>query len=131
MKLKSYEQIWKIETKIYSIGKIRLLIPISPIDAGYFTAILGIVSLLSWLLPFFGYIPVIPRFLILPYLGTLFLRRKKFDGKNPLRFVIGYLKHFPQKGQSFELFHTANKHNVGTQTHKLVWNCTARDTSPY
>lgn len=130
MILKSYASVWKVETKIYAIGNIRLPLPVSPVDTGYFLLVLGVVLILGLLVPLFALVPAVPRLLILPYLGMVFLRRKKLDGKNPLRFAASYLRYLPRKGKQFELFqNTAPKKPAAKQ--KIIWTCGARNTSMY
>ena len=81
MKLYSYEKVWKVEKKIYSLGNIHLPVPIKPMELLYYAAVLGIVLLLDSMIPVLQPVPWIIKYLIVPFFIVKFLLKKKFDGK--------------------------------------------------
>lgn len=91
--LRAYNSAWKYEKKLYAIDKIRLLVPINVDDAAYFVLGLLITMLLLKIFPFLNGIPFIIRYVMLPYGLMKFLTKKKFDGKLPHKFLMGYLEY--------------------------------------
>lgn len=102
--LRTYSGTWKFERKIYAIDKIRLLVPINVDDAAYLILGLLITILLLKLFPFLNHIPAIIRYGLLPWGLMKFLTKKKFDGKLPHRFLLGYLEYLtlPKPFSRFE-----------------------------
>lgn len=127
MTLKTYERIWKVEKKFYSIYNLTLPVPIVPIELGFFAGGLALVFVLEAIVPAFKMVPWIIRFGILPYAGTRFLRKKKFDGKNPIKFLADYILFLPQKNKGRELFHSSDKLE---QKLCLNWKCSSRNMNP-
>lgn len=91
--LRTYNSTWKFERKIYAIDKIRLLVPINIDDAAYLILGLLITIFLLKVFPFLNGIPFIIRYVLLPWGLMKFLTKKKFDGKLPHRFLLGYLEY--------------------------------------
>lgn len=94
--LRSYNRAWKYDRKLYAIDKIRLIIPINVDDAVYLAAGVLITILLLKIFPFLNEIPFIIRYVLLPYGLMKFLTKKKFDGKLPHKFLIGYFTYLIQ-----------------------------------
>lgn len=110
--LRTYGGIWKYEKKLYAIDKIRLLIPVAVNDAGYFLLGLLITVLLLKIFPFLNGIPVIIRYILLPWGLMKFLTKKKFDGKLPHRFLLGYLEYLTLP-KSFSRFENSGEYKRG------------------
>ena len=91
--LRTYKSTWKCERKLYAIDRIRLPIPVNLDDAAYLALGLLITILLLKIFPFLNEIPFIIRYILLPYGLMKFLTKKKFDGKLPHKFLIGYLEY--------------------------------------
>lgn len=89
--LRTYNKMWKFERKIYAVDDVRLPVPINPDEALYF--VIGFLITLGLLkvLPVLNGIPFIIRYLAIPYGLMKFLTKKKFDGKLPHKFVLGYI----------------------------------------
>ncbi|MFV0518351.1 MAG: TcpE family conjugal transfer membrane protein [Aminipila sp.] len=94
--LRSYRKVWKFERKLYAIDDIKLPIPINPDEAVYFALGIFITIGLLKILPFLNAIPFIVRYMVFPYGLMKFLTKKKFDGKLPHRFLIGYFDYLGQ-----------------------------------
>ena len=90
--LRTYNKMWKFERKIYAIDDIKLPIPINPDEAAYF--VIGILLTLGILklFPFLNKVPFIIRYIAIPYGLMKFLTKKKFDGKLPHKFLLGYIQ---------------------------------------
>lgn len=106
--LRTYNKAWKFERKVYAIDDIRLPFPVNPDEIVYlvcgFLLTLGILKVL----PFLNGIPFIIKYLVLPYGLMKFLTKKKFDGKLPHRFLIGYIDYvgLPKKISRFQAAET-------------------------
>ena len=125
MKLPSYERVWKVEKKIYSLGNIHLPAPIKPMDFLYYAAVLGIVLLLDSIIPVLQPVPWIIKYLVVPFLLVRFLQKKKFDGKPPQKFLIDYLRYLGNRGRQLESFRfTAHKPK---ERIRLRWDCSFRN----
>ena len=119
--LYSYHKIWKIEKKIYAIQNIVLPIPIDPWELLYFGATWVVCNVIFGLLPGVSNIPVMIRSIMLPFAISKFLMTKKLDGKNPLRYMLGFITFlFVEQGKSVEFFQTTPDKEA---TIKLTWNC--------
>jgi hypothetical protein len=110
--LRTYSGTWKFERKIYAIDKIRLLVPINVDDAAYLILGLLITILLLKIFPFLNHIPAIIRYGLLPWGLMKFLTKKKFDGKLPHRFLIGYLEYLTLP-KSFSRFESSGEYKKG------------------
>lgn len=89
--LRTYNKMWKFERKIYAIDNYKLPIPINPDEIVYLAIGCLITLLLLKVLPFLNAVPFILRYVALPYGLMKFLTKKKFDGKLPHKFIIGYI----------------------------------------
>lgn len=89
--LYSYSKVWKVEKKVYSLFDIILPAPINPYTIVVFIFVLLGFMGLERLLPILTKIPVILRYLVLPYLSAQYLMKKKLDGKNPLKYLLGII----------------------------------------
>lgn len=110
--LRTYSGTWKFERKIYAIDKIRLLVPINVDDAAYLILGLLITILLLKIFPFLNHIPAIIRYGLLPWGLMKFLTKKKFDGKLPHRFLLGYLEYLTLP-KSFSRFENSGEYKKG------------------
>lgn len=117
--LRTYNSTWKFERKIYSIDKIRLLVPINIDDAVYLIMGLLITILLLKLFPFLNHIPFIIRYVLLPWGLMKFLTKKKFDGKLPHKFLLGYLEYMTLP-KAFSRFQDSREYKKGAFT-DLAW----------
>lgn len=113
--LRTYNSTWKFERKIYAIDKIRLLVPINIDDAAYLLIGLLITILLLKIFPFLNQIPFIIRYVLLPWGLMKFLTKKKFDGKLPHRFLLGYLEYLTLP-KAFSRFQDSGKYKKGRFT---------------
>ena len=113
--LRTYYRIWKYEKKIYAIDKIRLLIPVSVDDATYLVLGLLITMLLLKIFPFLNGIPFIIRYVLLPYGLMKFLTKKKFDGKLPHKFLLGYFEYLTLP-KAFSRFESSREYKKGRFT---------------
>ena len=102
--LRTYNKMWKFERKIYAIDDLKLPIPINPDEVVYFVIGLLITIAILKVLPFLNAVPFIVRYLAVPYGLMKFLTKKKFDGKLPHKFVIGYIDYMglPKKIARFK-----------------------------
>lgn len=122
IRLFSYSKVWKIEHKIYSFQNITLPVPINPVDLLYFCSSAFFVFIVGKIIPPITVVPVVLRLLALPYGITKFLTKKKLDGKNPIKFFIGYIYFvFIEKNSYIEKF----KRNPikGEEKLTLKWVC--------
>ncbi len=97
--LRTYGKMWKFERKIYAIDDVKLPIPINPDEGVYFLIGLLITIILLKVLPFLSAIPFFIKYLAIPYGLMKFLTKKKFDGKLPHKFLLGYLDYIGQPKQ--------------------------------
>lgn len=89
--LRTYRSMWKYERKIYSLENIRLLIPVRPSEVLFFSIGLLITYLLCKVVPFLNEVPFVFRYILFPFGIMKFLTKKRFDGKMPHRFFVGYI----------------------------------------
>jgi|GEM_PF-1118621 hypothetical protein len=89
--LRTYNSVWKIPRKLYSIDNIKLLMPIDQDQAVYFIASGVITYFLLKILPFLGYLPFVFKYIAIPYGIMKFLTKQKLDGKMPHKFFLDYL----------------------------------------
>lgn len=104
----SYSKVFKIEKKIYALQNIRLPVPVKPMEVFFFLLGMGIVLILSTIIPLMDSIPLLNvpvlRYLALPYGFMYFILRKKFDGKNPIKFILDFAIYISNKYKQFERF---------------------------
>ena len=113
--LRTYNSTWKFEHKLYAIDKIRLPVPINMDDAAYLIVGLLITILLLKIFPFLNGIPFVVRYVLLPYGLMKFLTKKKFDGKLPHKFLIGYLEYLTIS-KAFSRFQNCREYKRGRFT---------------
>lgn len=120
----SYAKVWTLEHSIYSLGNVILPVPIHPYNLLYFALSLAVVMMLCNVLPMLNLFPLIFRYIGFPYAITVFLRKKKLDGKSPIKYFIAYLKYqLMERGRYFERFKGFPDRAV---TCKLEWICSMR-----
>lgn len=124
IQINSYASVWKVEHSIYSIGNMVLPVPIKPYDLLYMGSTVLVIAFLEKMLPFLASIPLVIKYLGIPYIGTTFMRKMKFDGKNPIRFFISYVRYaLFEKEFYFERFRSyANT----SKKYKMCGNCSVR-----
>jgi hypothetical protein len=91
-KIKSYSKIWNLDRVFYSVGDVKLPMPISGNFAIWSTILFVIMATFGKLLS-----PLIPnkavRIVVIPIAVAWIMSKKTFDGKKPLSFlksVIAY-----------------------------------------
>lgn len=109
-----------MEHSIYTLGNITLPVPIHPYNLLYFVAALMIVMGLTKVLPEITVLPVVIRYLGIPYGITVFLRKKKLDGKNPIKYFKAYIIYLIETGMYFEHF---KGHSDKVNTYKIDGFC--------
>lgn len=119
--LYSYSKVWKVEKKVYSLFDMILPAPINPYTIVVFILVLLGFMGLERLLPFLTKIPVILRYLVLPYLSSQYLMKKKLDGKNPLKYLFGIIIYaIFERGFYMEKF---TKYPDTEETIRVNWKC--------
>lgn len=119
----SYKKVWRVEKKIYSIDKLPLPVPVNPLSVLYTLLISIFIFLIGKIIPFINYVPFIIRLAVIPYFLSNYMMKKKLDGKNPIRYFLGYIKfQFIDKKKYMEYFNEYTS-NSETETIKLYWNC--------
>ena len=102
--LRTYNTVWKIDRKIYSIEGLKLLFPISINEILY----LGVSILISYLLikfiPFYNKLHFVIKYVVVPFGLMKFLTKQKLDGKLPHKFFYDYImyKIQPKKYDRFK-----------------------------
>lgn len=121
IRISSYNKVWKIENRIYAIQNIALPVPVKPREVLYFFVIFAIMLLLNLLIPGIRYVPTILKFVVVPFLLSQFLLKKKLDGKMPQKYLYSWLIYIFTKNQYIERFKEIpdNKDNKI----KISWVC--------
>lgn len=121
IRLYSYNKVWKSEKKVYALGNIILPVPVAIYDALYFVITLLVMLAIGNIIPITEHIPFVFRIAI-PIGITKFLRKKKLDGKNPIKYLWSYLIYILIDKYSYiERF---NLHPVRKkEEYKINWNC--------
>jgi hypothetical protein len=83
--LKTYQKLWKMPFKIYSIDNLKLLIPVNPWDVAVFSLAALFMILISKIL-FFIKIPFVLNYIIIPWIITKIADNVKLDGKKPYKY---------------------------------------------
>ncbi len=123
IKIFSYAKVWKVEKKIYAISRFSLPRPISPYDLLAFAGVVLCMMLFSKLIPLLAVMPVIIRYIGIPYAIVAYLTKKKLDGKNPLKYFSGCILYFfTVRGTYLQLFHR-NRNMQKKEKITLNWNC--------
>jgi len=90
--LRTYNRIWDAPFKIYSIDKMKLIVPISPWDAIYYLFGVLLMVLLDFVYP--GNIVFMYKYIVVPVLLRFLLVKFKLDGKRPHSFFLGMVIYF-------------------------------------
>ncbi len=112
--LRTYNTVWKIDRKIYSIEGLKLLFPISINEILY----LGVSILISYLLikfiPFYNKLHFVIKYVVVPFGLMKFLTNQKLDGKLPHKFFYDYImyKIQPKKYDRFKPIDETKKNIV-------------------
>ena len=121
VKIYSYTKVWKVEKKIYSISNVPLPRPINPYDLLAFIGAALFMLLLGFIIPVTAKLPEVIRFIGIPYAITNYLMKMKLDGKNPVKYLWGYLKYLiSTKGNFIQAF---KKHQDKKDKVAINWNC--------
>jgi len=107
--LKTYNHIWKVPFKIYSIDSIRLAVPINPWDAVYYMVGLTIAVTLDFIYP--GDIEFMWKFVVIPIAVRFALAKVKLDGKKPHKFFWSTFLYMMNKGEK-EFFKPIKKQTL-------------------
>lgn len=127
IKLYSYSKVWNTENKIYSIQNFVLPAPINPYEALYFILVMGFIFILGKIIPPIQTLPGVVTYIVFPYLITTYLRKKKLDGKNPIKYLFGFLRQIMiDKGTFKEGFKT---HKKREEKVTLSWKCSYNSTN--
>lgn len=119
--LYSYSKVWNVEKKVYSIFNVILPAPINPYIILVFILVLLGFMFLERMIPMLSGIPVVLRYLVLPYFCAQYLMKKKLDGKNPVKYLIGVIQYlFTERNFYFENF---KKHPASPDILHLDWKC--------
>jgi len=89
----SYRKYWRFKKKMYSFLGFRFGFGLDLIDVLYFIVGVGIVALIN-LIPLFKEIPALIKWGGIPFLLMKFLSSVKLDGKNPIKYFIGYIYYY-------------------------------------
>lgn len=89
--LRTYNTVWKIDRKIYSIEGIKLLFPVSPNEALYFAISMALSMLFIKVIPFYSNLHAVIKFILVPYGLMKFFTKLKLDGKLPHKFFVDYI----------------------------------------
>lgn len=81
VKIFSYAKVWKVEKKIYSISNIPLPVPINPYDLLAFLGVALVVMIISNIIPGIGKVPVVIRYVAIPYCSVHYLMKKSWMEK--------------------------------------------------
>lgn len=94
--LRTYNTVWKIDRKIYSVEGFKLLIPLSANEALYAAVSIGISILLVKVIPFYKNLHFFIKFGVVPFGLMKFLTKQKLDGKLPHKFFMDYVMYIVQ-----------------------------------
>lgn len=119
--LYSYSKVWNVEKKVYALFDVILPAPVNPYTIVVFIFVLLGFMGLERLIPGFSKIPTVLRYLALPYFIAQYLMKKKLDGKNPLKYLLGVILYFiTERNFYIENF---TKYPSGEETFKIDWKC--------
>lgn len=121
VKIYAYNKAWTIENKVYSFFNWPLPVPVSPREVGYFAAVFIVMFLIGIVVPITQNLPVVIRFVAIPFGVMKFLLKKKLDGKMPLKYFAAWLQYQSTRGQCIERFQAVS----GQETEKIriEWFC--------
>lgn len=119
--LYSYSKVWNVEKKVYALFDVILPAPINPYTIIVFIFVLLGFMGLERLIPVLAKIPTILRYMVFPYLSAQYLMKKKLDGKNPLKYLLGIILYLiTERGFYIEKF---TKYPLMEETIKIDWKC--------
>lgn len=122
VKIYSYKKVWKVEKKIYTLGNLKLPIPLNPFDLLAYGGVVLFMLLLGKIFPAITHIPAILRNLVFPYLVAKYFMMIKLDGKNPFMFFLGYVRYcLFTKGRFMQGFRTFP--DAKAKKMSLNWKC--------
>ncbi|HCC34541.1 MAG TPA: hypothetical protein DEQ02_02435 [Ruminococcaceae bacterium] len=124
MKLNSYEKVWKVEKKIYSLANVHLPFPIKPVEMGYFLATALILFILDKITPLLFFLPALLKYVVMPYGIMKFLLKKKLDGKPPQKYFIDYFRYLLDRKSDLEFYRQTEQQSEEIKIH---WDCTSRN----
>lgn len=119
--IQTYDRVWHVEKKIYAIQNLKLPVPVNPYQVGYFMGTAFIILAIGKVFAPMLIIPVVVRFVAIPYLLSNYLMKKKLDGKKPIKFFVDYILYLIlEKGCFLERFqiHSARKVQMN-----MSWQC--------
>lgn len=88
--LRTYNSVWKIDRKIYSIEGLKLLFPIIVNQLPYWGASILITFVFIKVIPFFDRLHFVIKYILVPYGIMKFFTSIKLDGKLPHKFMYDY-----------------------------------------
>lgn len=108
--LRSFTNIKNLETKIYKVGNIKLIAPLPLQSLGVFLIVDAVMVLINLIirLPLNGTI----KYLIIPFLLTMFFKKAQIDGKAPHIYVMRLLEYQSIKKAQIERFEIRKKEKV-------------------
>ena len=119
--LYSYSKVWNVEKKVYALFDVILPAPINPYTIIVFVLVLLGFMGMERLIPVLSKIPTILRYMVFPYLSAQYLMKKKLDGKNPLKYLLGIILYLiTERGFYIEKF---TKYPLMEETIKVSWKC--------
>jgi hypothetical protein len=104
--LRTYGNIWNTPFKIYSIDRVKLLVPVNPWDVVYYMAGLVVAAVLDFIYP--GELEFMWKYVVIPLAVRFILARVKLDGKRPHRFFWSTFLYLINKGNK-EFFKPVKK----------------------
>lgn len=97
--VKNYTKIWKYEKFLFAIRDIKLIMPVSFRQMGFFFTIEAFLILIDNTLLFFMDPRPVLYYILLPCGITFALTKYTLDGKTPLRFVMGTFVYYLTAGR--------------------------------
>ena len=116
----SYMKVWNVEKKIYNIGNFVLPVPVELWSAVYCLIAFLAVCALQKVFPVITVVPAVIRLGLIPYGIMYILRKKKLDGKNPIRYFAGLAGYIRDRNGYTERF---ARYPAGKERVILDWSC--------
>jgi hypothetical protein len=108
--LRTYDKLWNIPYKIYSIDNLKLIVPLNPWDLLIFIVALIFMILISKVL-FFIKLPFVFKYILIPWAVTKIIDNVKLDGKKPHKYFFDMVMFFVQS-KKYERFKPLAKDNL-------------------
>jgi len=107
--LSTYNKLWKMPFKIYSIDNLKLMVPLNPWDVLVFFICIILMAILGKIL-FFIKIPFIFKYGIFPLAITKIVDNVKLDGKKTYKYFYDMARFLilPKKYEHFKAFKQDN-----------------------